>query len=173
MQLNLAGSGTQGGFSMTSKWSYLVTFIFFLLIPSLCGAKSELSKTITVCGTSEGYTYTLESPFTASDFLGWNKDTVQSGEIRFVIRDGKPDIILRDVLPRTTSLRKIGGKVEVLSDGSKSGITTVLVVFPDGTIHHYLFQIDKSGNGQVVWGAATGYGIPPKSFLMRAQCKSE
>jgi len=158
---------------MTSKVNYPATFILFLLIPFLCGAKGKPSKTITVCGTSMGYTYFLESPFTTSDFLGWNKDTVQSGEIRYVIRDGKPDIILSDVLPRTTSLRKIGGKVEVLSEGSKSGITTVLVVFPDGTIHHYLFQIDKAGNGQVVWGVATGYGIPPKSFLLRAQCKSE
>jgi len=158
---------------MISQRKYSAIFILIFLILLLCGAKSELSKTITVCGTSEGYTYNLESPFTASDFLGWNKDTVIQGEIRLVIRDGKPDIILRDVLPRTTSLRKIGGKVEVLSGGSKSGITTVLVVFPDGTIHHYLFQIDKSGNGQVVWGAAAGYGIPPKSFLMRAQCKSK
>ena len=50
-------------------------------------------------------------------------------------------------------------------------LTVLVVVVHNSAIEHYLFRLDKQGNGEVVWGTVRAQGLLPKSSLFRAACQ--
>ena len=155
---------------MTSKRKYSATFILFLFIPFLYGASTDGQKIITSCGESKGFSYYLKTDMTKDD-AGWQKDSITSGNMIFVIREDQPDILSRDATQKTISKKESGANVVYTQNIFFPAMYTVYVVFPEGDMEHYIFNLDKSGNGEVVWGSVRGGGWLPKSSIYKAKCK--
>ena len=122
-----------------------------------------------------GNAYFFPGGLVPSDQEGWQSDKISKGGIIFTMDGEKADIIIRDALDRTRSVKEDGAIVEVLhvnpSAGLLKGTILIMVYFPAGALEHYLFQLDKMGAGRVVWGTAKAAGPIITNKLMVADCK--
>ena len=155
---------------MNTKRDYTALIIVLLSSCFLCGASIDNSEVITFCGKSTGYSYHLKTEMTKDNF-GWEEDSISSGDIIFIIRNGQPDILMRDARQKTYSKKESGALVQFKRNSFIPLMYTVSVIFPEGDMEHYIFNLDKLGNGEVVWGSVRGIGMLPKSSLFTAKCK--
>ncbi len=130
-------------------------------------ARAEI---ITRCGASSGQGWYFASPFVPQDEVGWNEDAISKGGFLLIVDNDKPDIVTTDVAG-TRSSRADGAHV-MFVPGTKSGFRVVLLVYPAGTVEHFLFQLDRAGNGTVAWGTVRGGGLFQKSSLFVAKCRA-
>lgn len=73
------------------------------------------------------------------------------------------------IRPRSS---RADGALAIFVPGTKSGFKLVLLVYPAGTVEHFLFQLDRAGNGTVAWGTVRGSGMLQKSSLFVAKCRA-
>ena len=92
-----------------------------------------------------GYAYFFPGGLVPSDQEGWQSDKISKGGIIFTMDGEKADIIIRDALDRTKSVKEDGAIVEVLhvnpSAGLLKGTILIMVYYPAGALDHYLFQL--------------------------------
>ena len=139
-----------------------------LLLAALVSlAVSVRAETITRCGASSGQGWYFAGPFVPQGEVGWTKDALSKGEFLLIVDGDKPDIITTDVAG-TRSSRADGAHVMFVA-GTKGGFKLVLLVYA-GTVEHFLFQLDRAGNGTVAWGTVRGAGLLQKSSLLVANC---
>jgi hypothetical protein len=146
----------------------LMTVLFSSFI--LFGASTDSLEIITSCGESTGYSYYLKTEMT-KDNAGWTEDSISSSDIIFITRAGQPDILMRDARQKTYSKKESGAHVQFKRNSFLPSMYTVYVIFPEGDMEHYIFNLDKSGNGEVVWGSIRGESLLPKSSIYNAKCK--
>ena len=99
------------------------------------------------------------------------KQESQNKNTRGKDENEKPDIIIRDALDKTRSVKEDGALVNVLHVDSFNGTFLIMVYYPAGALEHYLFKLDKDGAGKVVWGTAKATGPIITNKLMVADCK--
>ncbi len=131
---------------------------------------SALADTITRCGASSGQGWYFASPFVPQDEVGWNEDAISKGGFLLIVDNDKPDIVTTDVAGTRSS--RADGALAIFVPGTKSGFKLVLLVYPAGTVEHFLFQLDRAGNGTVAWGTVRGGGLFQKSSLFVAKCRA-
>ena len=132
---------------------------------------NSFAAVITSCGGSQGYSFCFRSGLAPDDQEGWQPDKISKGEIIFTMDEEKPDIIIRDALDITRSVKEGGALVKVLHEEPSKGTILLMVYYPAGAMEHYLFQLDKKGAGQLVWGTAKAAGPIITNKLMTADCK--
>jgi hypothetical protein len=130
-------------------------------------AVSVRAETITRCGASSGQGWYFAGPFVPQGEAGWTDDAISKGGFLLIVDGAEPDIITTDVAG-TRSSRADGAHV-MFVPGTKSGFRMVLVVY-SGAVEHFLFQLDRAGNGTVAWGTVRGAGLLQKSSLFVAKC---
>jgi hypothetical protein len=129
------------------------------------------AKTLTQCGTSEGYTYFLPGGLTPARKAGFTADTINDGAITLNLHNDEIDLIVKNAkLGETTSVRQSGAEVIVLP--ADKGLFNVMTLFKGGQgVEHYLFQLDERGNGSVVYTAVRAGSPLPQVSVMRAWCR--
>ena len=132
-------------------------------------AVSVRAETITRCGASSGQGWYFAGPFVPQGEAGWTRDAMSTGEFLLIVDGAEPDIITTDGAG-TRSSRADGAHVMFVPD-TKSGFKLVLLVYP-GTVEHFLFQLDRAGNGTVAWGTVVAAGLLQKSILFVAKCRA-
>ncbi len=138
-----------------------------VLVSQAVSARAEI---ITRCGASSGQGWYFASPFVPQDEVGWNEDAISKGGFLLIVDDDKPDIVTTDVAGTRSS--RADGALAIFVPGTKSGFRVVLLVYPAGTVEHFLFQLDRAGNGTVAWGTVRGGGLFQKSSLFVAKCRA-
>ena len=134
-------------------------------------AVSVRAETITRCGASLGYGYYFVGRFVPQNKAGWDEDAVSKGGFLLIVDAGdEPDIITTDVAGTRSS--RADGALITFIPGTKSGFKMVLLVYPTGVVEHFLFQLDRAGNGSVAWGTVRGAGMLQKSSLFVAKCRA-
>ena len=155
---------------MKRGFRILITLFLFLIISS-----QAYAVVITSCGGSRGHAYFFPGGLVPSDQEGWQSSKISKGGIVFTMDGEKADIIMRDALDRTKSVKEDGAMVQVLHVNPSAGLLKrtilIMVYYPAGALEHYLFQLDKMGVGRVVWGTAKAAGPIISNKLMVADCK--
>ena len=155
---------------MKRGFRILITLFLFLIISS-----QAYAVVITSCGGSRGHAYFFPGGLVPSDQEGWQSSKISKGGILFTMDGEKADIIMRDALDRTKSVKEDGAMVQVLHVNPSAGLLKrtilIMVYYPAGALEHYLFQLDKMGVGRVVWGTAKAAGPIISNKLMVADCK--
>ena len=154
------------------KRGFPILIALFLL---LTFSSQAYAGVVTSCGGSRGHIYLFPGGLVPSDQEGWRSDEISKGGIIFTMDGEKADIIMRDAMDRTKSVKEDGAIVEVLhvnpSASLLNGTILIMVYYPAGALEHYLFQLDEMGAGRVVWGNAKAAGPIITSKLMVADCK--
>jgi len=146
----------------------IILFALVFLFNSISQASADV---VTVCGGSKGYAYFFPGGVVPPDDEGWGPSQIPKGQIIFTMDGEKPDIIIKDALNVTRSVKEHKALVEVLHADSEKGTILIMVFYPAGALEHYLFQLDKKGTGRVVWGTAKATGPIITSKLMVADCQ--
>ena len=146
----------------------IILFVLVFLISSIHQVSAGV---VTVCGGSEGYAYFFPSGIVPADEEGWRPDQIPKGQIIFTMDGEKPDIIIKDALNVTRSVKEHKALVEVLYTDPEKGTILIMVFYPAGALEHYLFKLDKKGTGRVVWGTAKATGPIITNKLMVADCQ--
>ncbi len=133
-------------------------------------AVSVRAETITRCGASSGQGWYFAGPAVPQSEAGWSEDTLSTGEFLLIVDGDKPDIVTTDVAGTRSS--RADGALAIFVPGTKSGFKVVLLVYPAGVVEHFLFQLDRAGNGTVAWGTVRGGGLLQKSSLFVAKCRA-
>jgi hypothetical protein len=126
------------------------------------------AEILTRCGASEGTAYFFPGPAVPREKSGWSADKITDGEILLSVEGNeKVDIIYKDV----TGMRTLAGEGFHLFAFSGDDALLVVAIHPAGpTLEHFLFRLDGSGRGVVVWGTARAGALLQKSSLMTAGC---
>jgi hypothetical protein len=145
-----------------------------LSLLALCAALlvpvSADAKTLTQCGTSEGYAYYLPGGLVPAGEAGFRADTSNPGAITLNSRDGEVDLIVKNATGSTASVRQSGAKVIMLP--ADDGLINVITLYKGGQgVEHYLFQLDERGNGSVVYTTVRAGSPIVKVSVMRAWCR--
>ena len=134
---------------------------------SMCFAPAAMADTFIKCGGSEGYSYFLEGGLIAATDAGWSKDQMSKGQIIFLLKGDKPQLLVGDAV----------GMRDVETDGAKLHVTQsngttmiVLAVYPLA-VETYAFRINEDRHGEVVWSGIKSTGVMDKGSLMRASCE--
>ena len=124
---------------------------------------------ITECGSSSGHEYFFPGTIVPKDKSGWHKGAISSGQIILLIESGKPRLIFRDAAGMIDTASE-GAITQIL--GRKNGVVAVLIIYPGGAVENYLFRLDESGAGELVYGTFKWGGIIQKAAMFRAECRS-
>ena len=145
----------------------LLIIAILLLFPSFA-----FGEVITTCGASKGYGYYFEGGIVPKDKSGWSEDSISKGHIILVLEgDGKEFNIYYKDAEMTKSAKEDGGKVLLAHLDENFQTIMILVIYPgQGVVEHYLFRLDGSGNGGVVWGNDKGTNLMAKGTLFKATC---
>ena len=150
---------------MTPKMVAVATAL--VLVSLAVSARAEI---IARCGASSGQGWYFAGPLVPQGESGWSEDALSKGGFLLIMDGDEPDIVTTDVAG-TRSSRADGAHV-MFVPGTKSGFRVVLLVYPAGTVEHFLFQLDRAGNGTVAWGTVRGAGLLQKSSLFVAKCRA-
>jgi hypothetical protein len=146
------------------------TSIAAVILLMLCaGAKAQ---TLTECGRSDGYAYYFSGGLIPPDKSGMQKDGINDGRIILNYINDEVDLLIKDVTGTTRSVKQDSGKIYVRK--TTHGLIAVTVIYGEGAqaTEEYVFQIDRSGNGTVVWTTIRTAGNSiNKMSLMTAQCR--
>lgn len=123
---------------------------------------------VTRCGGSAGVAY--EFPGLSDRASGWQKDSIRKGGIQLIVSGTEADVVYTDGSGGTKSAKGDGFLVMPVPQPNSTR-RLILGIHPDtGVVEHWLFDLDGSGNGTVVWGTIRGGTMFPKSSLMKADC---
>jgi len=150
-----------------------VAFTFIAMFIFANGtATSASAQVLTRCGASAGYAWFFNGTYVPEDQSGWEEDGISGGQI-LLLRDGDQlDVIYTDSVG-TRSARSDGGEVIYLGDGGNSRFISVLIIYlSTATTEHYLFNVDNSGEGEVLFSTMRPAGLVQKASLLRAACSS-
>ena len=140
-----------------------------LMFAAIVWVSNANAQTITECGDSEGYAYYFADGVVPQQEAGMRKDAVTGGRILLNFENNEVDLILKGARGSTVSAKHLGGKIVVLPSGN--GIIALSVFFDGGgTIENYLFQLDKGGNGTVVYTRMVSTKMMSKQSLMQSRC---
>jgi hypothetical protein len=131
-----------------------------------------VSKVITSCGASRGYSYNFPSRNLSADDTGFQPDGISEGSTHLLRNGTDFDILFVDALGKK-SLRDDGFEIVQVPQPKRGFVMLIAINVHSGITQHYLFQIDESGNGSLVWGSIKGSGGPivSKSSLMHSNCR--
>ena len=127
------------------------------------------AATITRCGELSGFGWYFAGVAVPASKEGWQKDGMSGGDIMLIFDGDKPDIVYTDTAG-TRSARASGATA--MSLGAAPGYRLIAVLYPAGAIEHYVFKLDATGNGTVVWGTARAAGAIQKSSVYVAKCRT-
>lgn len=141
-----------------------------LMFAAIVWVSNANAQTITECGDSEGYAYYFAGGVVPQQEAGMRKDAVTGGRIIILnFENNEVDLILKGATGSTVSTKRQGGKIVVLPSGK--GIIALSVFFDGGsTVETYLFQLDKGGNGTVVYTRMVSTEMMSKQSLMQSHC---
>ena len=135
----------------------------------MAAANPTFAEMITRCGSSSGYAHYPESELVSKAQAGWRKDGISNGALQLV-RDGEQfDVVYTDAAG-TRSARSDGFQIIRVKGTAADRYLLVGVNAVSGVVEHWLFIVDGSGRGTVVWGSIRGGPTLPKSSLMEAAC---
>ena len=121
------------------------------------------AQTLTECGNFSGGLVT-------ADKGGWKKDGIDGGRIILNYINGEVDLLTKNAMGTTASVRQDGGKISVRN--TNNGSIALTVFYEDGGItEDYVFQLDSQGNGTVVSTVVRTAAQINKMSLMMAQCR--
>ena len=136
----------------------------------LCaGAKAQ---TLTECGRSDGYAYYFSGGLVPAGKAGLQKDGIDGGRIILNFINNEFDLLIKDTTGTTRSVKQDSGKI--YANKATHGLIAVTVFYREGAqaTEEYVFQIDNSGNGTVVWTTVrTASDAINKVSLFTAQCR--
>ncbi len=131
-------------------------------------ADAAAAAVLTRCGGSEGLAFYLPGPAVPQGEAGWSDERIGDGNIMLVSNGDEVDIIFTDVIG-TRSVKASGA--ETLAMHGAPGRVLVLAIYPNAAIvEHYIFTLDQTGAGNVLWGSAKAGGPIQKSGIMYATC---
>ena len=164
------------------RWALPVqlAILVLLVIPAVAADKSETVVVTRCSGPSIGRAiFYRTSPETRTRWGEWEKVDLASVSFSLVYRDGDPDILFRE--------SKSGELKSYKEDGFRLGrvqsadpdFHLIVAIYPTvrppqqgGTIQHYLFRLDKHGNGDVAWGKVSSDLYLHRNGLYRSKCIS-
>lgn len=164
------------------RWGFQVRFgiLMLLVIPASASDESETVVVTRCSGPSIGRAiFYRTSPETRTRWGEWEKVDLASVSFSLVYRDGDPDILYRE--------SKSGELKSYQEDGFRLGriqsadpnFHVIVAIYPTvrppqqgGTIQHYLFRLDKHGNGDVAWGKVSSDLYLHRNSLYRSKCIS-
>lgn len=145
----------------------LMFLVGALLLAGL--AVQAQAETVTVCGASKGQSYFFQGLLNTSP--GWKDDGISNGKIELVRDRGNIDIFYADTVG-SRSMRADGFEILAIPQPTPEFVMVVAINLTTGIVEHYLFQLDRAGNGTVLWGSIKGGGAPiAKSGLYRSECR--
>ena len=100
---------------------------------------------------------------------GMKQDGVDGGRIILNVTDSDLDILLKDATGTTQSVKAGGGKI--ILRGSNNNLLALMVVYDEATTENYVFQLDRQGDGTVVWTTVRTAGQVNKMSLMTSECR--
>jgi hypothetical protein len=132
-----------------------------------CAPMAAQADSVIKCGGSFGYSYYMEGGIVAADGAGWSEDQISKGQIIFLMKGKKPQLLVGDAV----------GTRDIESDGAQLLVTqangttiVVLAVYPLA-VETYAFRIGAQGKGEVIWSGIKTTGAMDKGSLMRAACE--
>ncbi len=164
------------------RWGFQKHFriLMLLVIPASAADESEYVVVTRCTGPSIGRAiFYRTSPEARTRWGEWEKDDLASVAFSLVYRDGDPDILYRE--------SKSGELKSYKEDGFRLGriqsadpnFHVILAIYPTvrppqqgGAILHYLFRLDKHGNGDVAWGKVSSDLYLHRNSLYRSKCIS-
>lgn len=145
-----------------------------MVIALIATATTANSEVITRCGESSGWAYYFEGGLVGPGQGGWREDGISGGSIEVHLVDERPDIVFYD---------STGGPYSHADDGAQVYVSSFQETYDDGRaftlvadnrqgglLETYLFAVNASGSGTVVWSAVRNDGFLPKASLMTAAC---
>jgi hypothetical protein len=140
-----------------------------LSMPCADASAQSRVQTVTECGRSAGYAYYFSGGRVPADKSGMKQDGVDGGRIILNVTDSDLDILLKDATGTTQSVKAGGGKI--ILRGSNNNLLALMVVYDEATTENYVFQLDRQGDGTVVWTTVRTAGQVNKMSLMTSQCR--
>ena len=143
-----------------------LTYICIVFLYSFFLSLPINAKTIASCGSSDGYAAYLRNGNLGSqgDF---SKDGFSNSKIILEAEGDKVDIVFYN---GSTPYRASNDGFVSLINHNKTNNTWMVLAVTNNYIDTYLFYLDNSGRGEVVW-TNSGSGGTPKAVLMRARCR--
>ena len=135
----------------------------------IAAANPAFAEFISRCGASSGYAHYPESELVSKAQAGWRKDGITNGALQLVRNGDQFDVLYTDAAG-TRSARSDGFHISRVKGTAAGRYLLVGVNAVSGVVEHWLFIVDGSGRGTVVWGSIRGGVTLPKSSLMEARC---
>ena len=140
-----------------------------LSMPCADASAQSRVQTVKECGRSAGYAYYFSGGRVPADKSGMKQDGVDGGRIILNVTDSDLDILLKDATGTTQSVKAGGGKI--ILRGSNNNLLALMVVYDEATTENYVFQLDRQGDGTVVWTTVRTAGQVNKMSLMTSECR--
>jgi hypothetical protein len=138
--------------------------LFTMLLLSMPASAVEV---LTVCGTSEGYSYFPERGLVPVGKGGWQQDKIPSGTITFIrTNEGKVDLIYKTADGATTSPSQEGGNIATLHEDAER---LVVLSFFKGLVTE-TFYLNKT-NQQLLWNQIKYNSQVEKAAVFVSNCK--
>jgi hypothetical protein len=121
---------------------------------------------------SDGYAYYFTGGLVPAGKGGWQKDGIEDGRIILNFINGEIDLLIKDRTGNTRSVKQDSGKIYPRK--TTHDLIALHVLYGEGAqaTEDYVFQIDRSGNGTVIWSTVRTAGDAiNKMSLMTAQCR--
>ena len=144
----------------------IIAFYILILTPSI-----SYSKVVAQCGESKGKSVYLKNGVLGD--LGGIKDDGFSGskiilEANHDANSGKTKVDVIFYQGNTPYRASSAGPVYLINMNPTNG-TWLILAIASTYMDTYLFNLDQSGNGEVVWTNSRSGGTP-KVALMKAKC---
>src|SRR5262249_44669038 len=150
-------------------WVMRTGWVFAAFIFAVSFLQPAYSKTVTECGDSDGYAYYFAGGAVPPHQAGLRKDAISGGRTILNFENNEFDLILKGASGSALSVKHQGGQIVVLP--SSEGFIALSVFYEGGsTMETYLFQLDKVGNGTVVYSRMVSTKMMNKQSLMQSRC---
>ena len=133
-------------------------------------SSNSFAQSITRCGASQGFAYNFQGLLVPSEKSGFQEDTISGGSTFLIREKDQYDIVFVDAIgPK--SLKEDGFQIVEVPQPRPGFFMLIAVNSESGITQHYLFQLDTTGDGNLVWGSVKGTGgTIAKSNLMHSKC---
>jgi len=141
--------------------------VFLIMLPTTV----VQGETISVCGGSVGQSFFFSGPLNKNQ-SGWQQDGISNGKIELVRDREQYDIFYADAVG-SRSMRADGFEITAIPQPLAEFRTLLAINSSTGIVEHYLFHLDRAGNGTLLWGSVKGGGaVIAKSGLYKSDCKA-
>ena len=146
----------------------VLLIVFLFIYP-----QKLLAEIVTKCGASKGWAYYIKGGLVPNkEVHTWKKDEIPNGSFLLDVKiengKNKYNIFFKDATDRMISYEEQG--FGIVGSIAENGNILVAAISSSPAIEHFIFELDKKGNGQVIWGAARAGGVLPKSSVSVATC---